>query len=49
MTSNGKHRGREGPRKYAYNIDAAREREMHLYLTPSLDVNYTSSWKLTRL
>ncbi|KAJ6014408.1 hypothetical protein N7540_008999 [Penicillium herquei] len=32
MTPSTRARGREGPRKYAYNIDAAREREMHLYL-----------------
>lgn len=24
-------RGPGGPRKYAHNVDAAREREMHLY------------------
>ncbi|KAJ5263325.1 sensor histidine kinase/response regulator [Penicillium angulare] len=32
MTPSTTGKGREGPRKYAYNIDAAREREMHLYL-----------------
>ncbi|KAJ5657499.1 uncharacterized protein N7484_001148 [Penicillium longicatenatum] len=32
MAPGAKTRGHEGPRKYAYNIDAAREREMHLYL-----------------
>ncbi|KAJ5100658.1 sensor histidine kinase/response regulator [Penicillium angulare] len=32
MTPSATGKGREGPRKYAYNIDAAREREMHLYL-----------------
>lgn len=31
MTPGTKTGGHEGPRKYAYNIDAAREREMHLY------------------
>ncbi|KAJ5689062.1 hypothetical protein N7462_003454 [Penicillium macrosclerotiorum] len=32
MTSISKSSWGSGPRKYAYNIDAAREREMHLYL-----------------
>ncbi|KAJ5557102.1 hypothetical protein N7494_001017 [Penicillium frequentans] len=32
MTPGTQTRGHDGPRKYAYNIDAAREREMHLYL-----------------
>jgi hypothetical protein len=29
--SSGMTRGSGGPRKYAHNVDAAREREMHLY------------------
>lgn len=39
MSSGSQTKGRDnGPRKFAYNIDAAREREMHLYAKPEREI-----------